>query len=121
MEALKGWCLMSHKNYSMFSKKIENDENVVNKNLETNTITTEESQIIGLEQNKTIGIVNGCERLNIRLKPNKESDILCVIDKSVNLCIDVNNSTEDFYKVVIPVGIEGYCMKQFITIQHINE
>jgi hypothetical protein len=62
------------------------------------------------------GIVSGCERLNVREEPNKNADIVCVIEKDASVIIDVDDSTDSFYKVCTEAGAEGYCMKNFITI-----
>jgi hypothetical protein len=46
-----------------------------------------------------IGFVTNCKKLNVREKPKTDS------------------ATEEFYKVFTVAGIEGFCMKNFITIQ----
>ena len=112
---------MGHKNYSMFSRKVENDKNVNEEVKEPAIATAGLAQVAEPKQDKIIGIVDDCDRLNVRAKPDKDSAVLCVIDKTAVLDIDINNSTDEFYKVVTSVGIEGYCMKRFIVIQHVNE
>lgn len=80
---------------------VENVENVEN---------TDES----VETQPIIGVVTGCEKLYVREKADKQSDHLCIID--VNSEVNIISETEDFYMVVTPSGVEGYCMKKFITI-----
>ena len=69
------------------------------------------------------GIVTNCTRLNVRKEADKEAEIVCVINKGVNVAVNLDESTEDFYKVCTPAGtgdlfgVEGYCMKQFIEIK----
>lgn len=65
----------------------------------------------------TIGFIDGCDRLNVRKESIKDSEVLCILDKLAEVTIDLSNSTEDFYKVMTSEGIEGYCMKKFITIK----
>lgn len=62
------------------------------------------------------GTLKDCARLNMRKEPSKESEIVCVIDETVEFTVDLTNSTEDFYKVYTNEH-DGYCMKQFIDIK----
>ena len=64
-----------------------------------------------------IGIVSNCNRLNVREKASKDAAIVCEVACETKVMIALNESTEDFYKVCTAAGIEGFCMKQFITIQ----
>lgn len=64
------------------------------------------------------GVVSGCEKLYVREKGTKESKDLCIITKGSEVKVDLTDtSSEEFYKVVTPTGVEGYCMKKFITIK----
>ena len=64
------------------------------------------------------GIVSGCEYLNVREESSKDANILCVIGVNTVLKVDLSSDTEtnEFYKVITPNGVKGYCMKKFITI-----
>ncbi len=64
-----------------------------------------------------IGFVTNCKKLNIREEPRIDAAIVCEVDYQTELTIDENESTEEFYKVFTAAGIEGFCMKNFITIQ----
>ena len=64
-----------------------------------------------------IGFVTNCKKLNVRKEPKIDSDVICEIDYQTELMINENESTEEFYKVFTAAGIEGFCMKKFITIQ----
>ncbi len=64
-----------------------------------------------------MGFVTNCKKLNVREEPKKDSAIVCEVDYQTELMIDENESTEEFYKVFTAAGIEGFCMKNFITIQ----
>jgi len=61
---------------------------------------------------KKVGFVHNCEKLNIRVAPNKDADIVEVINKDTKVRIDEANSTDDFYAVE-----NGYCMKQYIEVK----
>lgn len=65
---------------------------------------------------QVIGIVSNCKLLNIRSKPNIDSDILSVIPVDSILTITDVNASSDFYKVLIG-DLEGFAMKQFIKIK----
>lgn len=64
------------------------------------------------------GIVSNCELLNIRKESSKNAEVLCTIGVNTMVKVDltVDKEAEEFYKIVTPNGVEGYCMKKFITI-----
>ena len=62
------------------------------------------------------GIVTDCIKLNVREYPNSTAMILGTVHAGIELIIDNEESTEDFYKIYTSVGLEGYCMKKFVTI-----
>lgn len=63
-----------------------------------------------------IGIVTNCVRLNVRETPIITAKILSEVDANSKLMIDKTESTEEWFKVYTETGIEGFCMKKFITI-----
>ena len=130
---------MSHnKNYSKFSQKKENvnleeifpETEVVKADAEQKPIMdpvieseaeqaqeiVEESQEVE-EAVPTVGFVDNCECLRVRKESNVDSEELCIINKLSEVVIDLDNSTDYFYKVTTSEGVEGYCMKKFITIK----
>ena len=68
-----------------------------------------------VKDDTVIGIVSNCEKLRIREKPN--GDVLTVVDAGSEIMIDEKESTEEFYKVTTETGIDGYAMRQFVTIK----
>lgn len=62
-----------------------------------------------------IGVVNYL-RLHIYSEPNLESEIICKIRYSTEVVIDLDNSTDDFYKIYTAIGAEGFCQKDLVTI-----
>ena len=58
-----------------------------------------------------LGVVTNCLRLNVREKPDKNSDIVEVVNKGDTLSINPNKSTDGWY-----YAGNGYVMKEFITI-----
>lgn len=107
--------MMARRNYSKISEEAKKEKEVVEVNEEVveNTEVKEEVK----EVIKPIGIVTGCSRLYVREKANKESKFLCIINQNAEVVIDTEKSTKDFYKVCTSTGVEGYCMKKFISIK----
>ena len=130
--------MSQNKNYSKFSQKKENvnleeifpETEAVEADVEQEPITdpvieaeaeqaqeiVEESQEVE-EAVPTVGFVDNCECLRVRKESNVDSEELCIINKLSEVVIDLDNSTDYFYKVTTSEGVEGYCMKKFITIK----
>ena len=63
------------------------------------------------------GIVEATD-LNVRETPVvNPKNILGTIKKGEEVEIDMEESTDDFYKVYTAKGLEGFCMKQFIQVE----
>lgn len=94
-------------------------ENQNNENLVVNEIVEQNNEEVVNEVNYVDGVVSGCDKLNVRAKDSKESEALCIVDRDTVLKVDlsVDDSANEFYKIVTPSGVEGYCMKKFITIK----
>ena len=130
--------MLQNKNYSEFSQKKENVnleeifpeteaveadaeqepimDPVVEEEAEQAQEIVEESQKVE-EAVQTVGFVDNCECLRVRKESNVDSEELCIISKLSEVVIDLDNSTDYFYKVKTSEGVEGYCMKKFITIK----
>lgn len=67
-------------------------------------------------ENMPVGQVN-CLRLHIYSEPNENSDIVCKTRYLTDVAIDLESSTEDFYKIYTAIGAEGFCLKKFVTIK----
>lgn len=62
------------------------------------------------------GFVN-CLKLNVRREPNAKAEIVTLISALTEVVIDMDASSDDFYKICTATGIEGFCMKEYITIK----
>lgn len=62
------------------------------------------------------GIVTDCVKLNVREDPHPTATIIGAITAATELIVDKEASTNDFYKICTSAGLEGYCMKKFVTI-----
>lgn len=124
LEALKEAILMSRKNYTKYSNKVEENTNLEtqeNIDVEPSMQDTDEKDFVeeikNIEDIIATGVVTSCVKLNIRKEPNKNSDVISVLDQGTEVSIDMSNSTEDFYKIITFDGLEGYCMKSFMAIK----
>ena len=117
------------RDYTRFSKEpvetVEPIETVVEdiQPVETVEIVAEGVQSVEVEQESKIeepkpitGVVTDCLKLNVRERPYPTAAILGVITASTELMINEEESTADFYKICTSAGLEGYCMKKFVTI-----
>lgn len=104
---------MSKKNYNKMSRPsnevVAETQNVV---IEDEVVTEKQ------KEEKVIGVVCNCEKLNVRKKPNIKSEVAAIIGKGVEVEIVNNDSTEDFYSVRgTNQFVNGYCMKKYISIK----
>lgn len=63
-----------------------------------------------------IGVVSGCAKLNIRKEPVITAEPVCVVPEKSVLLIDSDLSTDEWYKVYTEAGMEGFCMKKYVTV-----
>ena len=63
-----------------------------------------------------VGQVN-CLRLHVYSEPNENSEVICKVRYLTEVAIDLDNSTEEFYKIYTAIGAEGFCQKEFVTIK----
>lgn len=108
---------MSNRDYTNYSKQRKPFKPEQNQNgiavVEEPVVETEE---IAVEVVKKVGVVTDCLKLNVREKASTDSDVVCVIDASSEIVIDEEASTDTFYKICTAAGVEGFCMKQYITL-----
>ena len=62
------------------------------------------------------GIVTDCLYLNVRKLPDINADLRQRVNDDRNICVDLDASTEDFYKVRTSDGVEGFCMRKYIAL-----
>ena len=107
---------MSHTNYSKMSA---NKKNISDKNEEKVEKVEEvvEPKIVEevyKPEKCRKGFVIGCTRLNIRKKPNINSDVVCVVDAGTELFIINSDSTNEWFEVIEADGEKGYCIKKYV-------
>lgn len=62
------------------------------------------------------GIVTA-NKLNIRKLSAPTAEVATIVDKNTKLMIDPECETVEWFKVCTAAGIEGYCMKKFVTVK----
>ena len=109
------------KNYNQMSKKTcdktESVEQVETPIDETSVETSVETDPIEPAKPKPIEGTVGCEKLYVRSDATVDSEPVGVINRDSKVFIYEDESTEEFYKVCTATGLEGYCMKKFISVQ----
>lgn len=63
------------------------------------------------------GVVVDCAKLNVREAPQLDAEVVCTINRETEVMIYEQESTDEFYKVCLASGIEGFCMKKFICLR----
>lgn len=94
-------------------------EEIVNPEINTDEVETVAIPEVKETKEETVEMVNGfvnCPKLNIRKEANIVADIVCVVNESTELMIDMEKSEDEWFKVYTAEGIEGFCMKQFVKI-----
>lgn len=58
--------------------------------------------------------ITGCDKLNVRSKPDIKSDVVTVIDKEAKFLINIVDG--DWYPVKLKDGTSGFCLKKFVAV-----
>ena len=98
-------------NYTNYSSKKPNDE-------PQNSIADEVNESAevseSVEATNPVGVVVGCEKLNVRKEPSINSDVVFQFPCNMEIEIFLDKSTDDWLHVCNAAGIEGFCMKKYI-------
>lgn len=61
------------------------------------------------------GTVTGCVKLRVRKEPSTKGEVLTELPVNSTVQINMTKSTDEWFKVRAK-GVNGFCMKQYITI-----
>ena len=92
------------------TEEVEEEIAEVNESEEVTKETTKEAD------NTVVGYVSGCLKLNIREEGYLGANVVCVVPEKTALLIEVAESNDEWYKVYTETGMEGFCMKQYVTL-----
>ena len=123
---------MSSKHYTQYSKfsgeesmltndpELEVKEEIIEEPIEGQTVISEVEPIIpepvAEPEIRKFGQVSGCKKLNVRKLPSRDAEIVSELVSGSEVMIDEKASTALFYKICTEHGIDGYCMKDYITV-----
>ena len=68
-------------------------------------------------KNLKTGVAN-CIRLHVLSEPRADADVVCKVRYLTEVLVDEDESTEDYYKIYLAIGAEGYCDKQLVDIRN---
>lgn len=111
---MKNYNQMSKKNYDK-TETVEQVENPIDETpIDETPIETEPAEPA---KSEPIEGTVGCEKLYVRSDATVDSEPVGVINRDSKVFVYEDESTEEFYKVCTATGLEGYCMKKFISVQ----
>lgn len=67
-------------------------------------------------KNLKTGVAN-CLRLHVLSEPRADADVVCKVRYLTEVLVDENESTDDYYKIHLAIGAEGYCDKRLVDIR----
>jgi SH3-like domain-containing protein len=89
--------------------------------VENNTVTITENVVEPESTTETnsgavaTGVVANCAKLNVRSKPSTDADVVTVINAGDEIKIDVDKSTDKWFKIRTIDGVKGFCMRKFVN------
>ena len=114
------------KHYNNYSKSysrpvepetvIEEVDTVVEETPEEIPVIEETPVVESTPMMEVTGVVVDCSKLNMRFEPSSDSEIMCTLIRGTEVVIDEAESTDEFYAVCTPAGMEGYCMRKYIEV-----
>lgn len=110
---------MGNKNYTNYSKPRPDyvpPKAHANQNGQQKPVVNPEVVEVEPVKEEKIGVVTDCLVLNVREAPSSDAPVVCTINASTEIVIDEEESTDTFYKICTAAGVEGFCMKRYITL-----
>lgn len=100
-------------NYNNYSKPNKNNRQNHKSVEEIDNVTLVEESV---EPNFAEGVVIDCIALNIRKDPTMTADVVHIADAGSSVMIDLEHSTDEWYRVVkiFDEEVYGFCMKKFV-------
>lgn len=113
--------MSKRRDYTKYSNREQRSENKLIQEAQA-TVDNSEFPVVHEEIPEAVApkakeaVVVDCAKLNVRVEPSSDAEIVGQINASTKLEVYEDESTDEFYKICTHSGVEGYCMKKFINI-----
>lgn len=97
------------------SKKHNHSNYAVETNAEIKPVE-EAVEVVETSTESITGVVDYCAKLNVRTTPDLDGDVVASLAKQTAVEIDLTKSTDEWYYVSTAMGIEGFCMRQYVYV-----
>lgn len=64
------------------------------------------------------GVVVNCQKLNVRNAARNTAKVIGTISCNTAVVIDMEKSSDTFYKIRTEKGLEGFCMRSYIQLRN---
>lgn len=64
--------------------------------------------------------INNTTKLNVRTEPNKNGDVVCVLDSKSTFEIEELDTNPEWVKVFLDNGKVGFCMKMYVAVKGVK-
>lgn len=85
-------------------------------NIKAETIEEEDNTPTSTVPTYVSGTVVDCLKLNVRAKPDSNSEIVCVLNSGTKVTVDTSKITDEWYCIQTSDGLKGYCLKTNIRV-----
>lgn len=96
---------------------IEKEQTVVEETPVITPVDTDEPVVAEKTPKLVTGVVVGCQKLNVRMQMHIGAKILCELPVSSKVQVLADEKHDEWYHVFTESGIEGFCMKKYISIK----
>lgn len=102
--------------------KVVDSEEVLPKE-DADVESTQEPEVIventekGVDTPQFFYEINNCKKLNVRTEPNKDADVVCVLDSTSKFEIEELETDPEWVKVFLDNGEVGFCMKMYVALR----
>jgi hypothetical protein len=99
-------------------------DTTIKSTVENTSITDTDVTVTTIENKSTVedksgavvtGVVANCKKLNVRSKPDINGDVVAMLNVDDIISIDVDKSTNEWFKICTVNGVKGYCMRKFVS------
>lgn len=66
--------------------------------------------------NVCMGRIVNTSLVNVREFPSSVSEAITFLKRNDIVEVLVDDSTDEFYHIITPTGVEGYCMRKFVNL-----